>query len=90
METKTQLVMFGSLREKMNNFNESPILFDLSTPTKLVDVLKRFNISLDIVQLAMVNHKAVPRDSIIHPGDRVALFPKGYPVFIDWKNFRFL
>ena len=82
--------MFGSLREKMKNFNESPILFDLSTPTKLVDVLKRFNVSLDMVQLAMVNNKAVPRDLIIHPGDRIALFPKGYPVFIDWKNFRFL
>jgi hypothetical protein len=36
----------------------------------------------------MVNHKAVSPDHLIHPGDRIALFPKEYAIFADWKNFR--
>jgi hypothetical protein len=28
------------------------------------------------VQLAMVNHRAVPKDSVINPGDRISLFPR--------------
>jgi len=41
------------------------------------------------VQLAMVNHRAVHKNSTIHPGDRLALFPKAYIVFADWHSFRF-
>jgi len=40
------------------------------------------------VQLVMVNHKAVHTNSTINPGDRIALFPREYPVFADWKDFR--
>jgi hypothetical protein len=43
-----------------------------------------------MVQLAMVNHKAVPKNSTIHPGDRLALFPKEYIVFADWHDLKFL
>jgi hypothetical protein len=41
------------------------------------------------VQLAMVNHRAVHKDSMIKQGDRLALFPREYIVFADWKDFRF-
>jgi len=37
----------------------------------------------------MVNHSAIPKDSIIHPGDRLALFPKEYVVFSDWHDLKF-
>ncbi len=36
----------------------------------------------------MVNHRAVPKDTVIFPGDRVALFPREYAIFVDWKAFR--
>jgi hypothetical protein len=42
-----------------------------------------------MVQLAMVNHSAVPKKSIIHPGDRLALFPKEYVIFADWHDLKF-
>ncbi len=54
----------------------------------MIDLLGELHISPDRVQLAMVNHKPVPPDVLIHPGDRVALFPREYMVFADWKNFR--
>jgi molybdopterin converting factor small subunit len=40
------------------------------------------------VQVVMVNYRAVAKHSTIHPGDRVSLFPREYPVFADWKDFR--
>ena len=36
----------------------------------------------------MVNNKAVKVDALINPGDRIAFFPKEYPLFADWKDFR--
>ncbi len=89
MSPNVQINLFGSLQKKMEDLYDSPIQFDLDVPSPLVDVLGRFNIPLDMVQLAMVNHRAVPKDSIINPGDRIALFPREYIVFADWKDFRF-
>ncbi len=89
MSPNVQINLFGSLQKKMEDLYDSPIQFDLNVPSPLVDVLGRFNIPLDMVQLAMVNHRAVPKDSIINPGDRISLFPREYIVFADWKDFRF-
>ena len=89
MRSKTQIYLFGSLRKKMEDTVDLPIRFDLSGPTPLLDVLNRFNIPPDRVQLTMVNHKAVGKGTVIQPGDRVAVFPREYIVFTDWKDFRF-
>jgi hypothetical protein len=62
---------------------------DLNTPTPLPVVLKSLKIPFNMVKVAMVNYRAVSKDSTIHPGDRVSLFPKEYLVFADWKDFRF-
>ncbi len=89
MSHHTEIVLFGSLLKKMDKLNDGPVRFDLKEPTPLLDVLQRFNIPVDLVQLAMVNHRAVHKNSTIHPGDRLALFPKAYIVFADWHSFRF-
>jgi hypothetical protein len=34
-------------------------------------------------------HRAVSRDHVVYPGDRIALFPREYAIFADWKDFRF-
>ena len=73
----------------MENQYDIPILFGLNAPTPMIDILERFEIPLDRVQLAMVNHRAVSKDSVIHPGDRLSLFPREYMVFADWKDLRF-
>ena len=89
MKPEAQIHLFGSLQRKMQDAHDLPIRFDLGAPAPLLDVLRRFEIPLDRVQLIMVNHKAVPKGTMIHPGDRVAVFPREYIVFTDWKDFRF-
>ncbi len=89
MRPPTQVCLFGSLRKKFGNSDDLPIQLDLKSPTPLAEVLSVLKIPTDLVQLSMVNHRAVPKDSTIHPGDRLSLFPIDYPVFADWKDLRF-
>ena len=84
MNKPTQVFLFGSLRKAHGEFLTS----SLPAPICLTDLLKDLQIPPDRVQLAMVNHRAVPPDQVIHPGDRVSLFPKEYMIFADWKDFR--
>jgi hypothetical protein len=85
----TQVCLFGSLRKRLGNKKGLSIQLDLKTPTPLTEVLETLEIPSDAVQLSMVNYRAVPKDSTIYPGDRLSLFPKEYPVFVDWKDLRF-
>jgi len=89
MRTYTELVLFGSLKKGVADANDDSIRFELEDPTPLLEVLQIHNIPVNMVQLAMVNHRAVPKKSIIHPGDRLALFPKEYVVFADWHDLKF-
>ena len=89
MKQSTQVCLFGSLRKGSGDLHKSPVQLDMEVPTPLVEILGRLKISLDMVQVAMVNFKAVPKDVTIHPGDRLSLFPKEYPVFADWRDLRF-
>ena len=73
----------------MADVAEDSIRFWLEDPMPLLDVLQIHKIPINRVQLAMVNHSAVPKDSIIHPGNRLALFPKKYVVFADWHDLKF-
>lgn len=89
MRRPTQVFLYGSLQKGLVDPEDLPFDLDLKASTSIVEVLRRLEIPLDAVQLAMINHKAVPGDSMISPGDRVALFPKECPVFVDWKDYRF-
>ena len=89
MTSSTQVCLFGSLRKRLGDQKDLSIQLDLKTPTPLTKVLETLKIPSDEVQLSMVNYRAVPKDSTIYPGDRLSLFPKEYPVFVDWKDLRF-
>lgn len=89
MKADTELVLFGSLKKEMVGVDEDSMRFELVDPMPLLEVLQIHKIPVNMVQLAMVNHSAVPKDSIIHPGDRLALFPKEYVVFADWHSLKF-
>ncbi len=89
MNPVIEVCLFGSLQKKWKDLYELPVQLELKAPTPLVEVLEDLKIPPAIVQMAMVNFKAVHKDSTIHPGDRLSLFPKEYPLFADWKNFRF-
>ena len=80
---------FPQLKKEMEDMDDNSIRFELKNPTPLLEVLQNHKIPVNMVQLAMVNHRAVPKNSVIHPGDRLALFPKEYVVFADWHNFKF-
>ena len=84
-----QINLFGSLRKETAGMHDSPIRLQLKAPAPLPDILKKLKIPSEMVQLAMVNYRAVPLSSTINPGDRLSLFSREYPVFADWKNFRF-
>ena len=86
MKIITEVFYFGSLRRDRGKAH-SPC--DLQGPTLLQELLNRLQIPTGQVQLVMVNHKAVSPNHMIQPGDRVALFPKEYAIFADWKNLRF-
>jgi sulfur carrier protein ThiS len=88
MKTITEFYLFGSLSNKRQEIRSHPIQCELKVPTPLKELLNSLQIDSDKVQLAMVNHRAVSLDHVIHPGDRIALFSKEYAIFADWKNFR--
>jgi len=88
MKSDIQIHLYGSLRNMRKKDDEFVIQTVLESEALLADILKELKIPLDMVQLVMVNHKAVHMDSTINPGDRIALFPREYPVFADWKDFR--
>ena len=88
MTSLTQVFLFGSLQKRARDVCDVPILLDLHSPTTVLEILEELEISPGMVQLPMVNHRAISKHSTIHPGDRVSLFPKEYPIFADWKNFR--
>ncbi len=86
---KTDVYLFGSLLNGSVDPRNCPIQLDLEAPTPLVEVLDLIAIPQGKVQLVMVNHRAVYRDHMIYPGDRVSLFPREYAFFADWNDFRF-
>jgi len=88
MKSDIQIHLYGSLRKIGKKHDKFTIRTGLESKSPLVDILNQVQIPPDLVQLVMVNHKAVYMDSTICPGDRIALFPKEYPVFADWKDYR--
>lgn len=88
MKSGIQILLYGSLRNMGKEHDKYSIRTGLESKAPLVDILKQLKIPINMVQLVMVNYKAVHINSTIYPGDRIALFPVEYPVFADWKDFR--
>ena len=88
MKSITEVCLFGSLRKVLGDLYEPPLRMNLNAPTPLPQVLESLRIPFNKVQVVMVNYRAVTKDSTIHPGNRVSLFPREYPIFADWKDFR--
>jgi sulfur carrier protein ThiS len=89
MKAVSEVIWYGSLRTEAGENPGSPACLELEKPIPLRELLQRLAIRPERVQLVMVNHRAVSPDHLVHPGDRIALFPKEYAIFADWKNLRF-
>jgi len=85
MKTVTDVFFFGSLSRERGDHH---CTCELPRSTPLREVLEHLQIPPGRVQLVMVNYRAVPSDHVIQPGDRVALFPREYAIFADWRDFR--
>ena len=90
MSGMIQVILFGSLRKnRINSPNPSHNMLAATEATPLKNVIQQLGVPYDKIQLAMLNHRAVSKDAVVNPGDRLALFPVEYPVYPDWKDFRF-
>ncbi len=89
MNPVTNVLLFGSLTRILRGKKDEALELDLPVPTGISDVLDLLKIPAKDVSLVMVNHRSVPKDSVIHPGDRLSLFPREYPIFEDWLDHRF-
>jgi sulfur carrier protein ThiS len=88
MKGVIEVYLYGSLGMGQGQSTKNQIQYALQAPTPVIELLHHLDIPSDKLQLVMVNHRAVQRDHVIRPGDRVALFPREYPVYPDWKDFR--
>jgi hypothetical protein len=89
MESAVRVFTYGSLCTDLGGSSLSGFLkLNLSCAVPLVQLLEEIEIVPDLVQLAMVNNRAVPKSAIIIPGDRIAFFPREYPIFADRIGLR--
>jgi len=89
MKPVTNVLLFGSLSRFHPGQRDQALELDLQVPTGIPDLLDLLKIPAQDLSLAMVNYRSVPKDFVIHPGDRLSLFPREYPIFADWLDHRF-
>ena len=79
MNPVTHVLLFGSLARFSRGKRDEALELDLKAPTGIPEVLGLLKIPVQDVSLAMVNHRSVPKDFVVHPGDRLSLFPRSIP-----------
>lgn len=85
MGRSVRLVVFGSLGDGLE---EKVLELPPSHEFTLWELLEYAGICGSEVQLVMVDHKAVKPTQKVTSGSRVAVFPRDYAIFPDWKDFR--
>lgn len=88
MNATVKIVAYGSLRRTIPVSAGSGRDHPLAGARTLADVLAALDVGAEQVQLVMVNHRAVGMDVTVRAGDRIALFPREYPIFVDWHAYR--
>ncbi len=83
MGQPTEIFLYGRFPETSEGRSKTRNI-KLADSVSLGEFLSRAGIPVTSVQLVMVNHKAVGKDAMIRPGDRVSIFGQEYPVFADW------
>jgi hypothetical protein len=87
MAQEVIIQLFGSLRRYQRE-HSSTIVFPCSEPLSLAKLLLAISAERDKVQVVFANGRPVRDDYLVMPGDRISVFPKEYPIFADWKDFR--
>jgi molybdopterin converting factor small subunit len=89
MDPVTSVFLFGSLSRFHRGKQHEALKVNLQVSTRIPELLDLLKIPAKDVSLAMVNHRSVPKDYVVQPGDRLSLFPTEYPIFADWRDHRF-
>lgn len=72
---------FSFLREKLQQkgipYIEASWVVD--DKTRIVDLIDALGLAQSDVEAVFVNHTVMPKETLLHEGDRVALLPPGTP-----------
>ena len=74
---------YGSLKNTAN----APDSLQRQTSISVEELVRLLKIPQSAVKLVMVNHSPAHPASLVQPDDSVALFPREYPFFADWKDY---
>lgn len=88
MPDNITIIPYGSLKTEAGSTLSGQQVRSIGHRQPLARYLETIGIPRQRIQLAMVNHRAAGLDTVVGAGDRVALFPKEYPIFVDWHAFR--
>ena len=88
MPSTVTIAPYGSLTRTLAVPSGRGLDQPLADEHSLAELLDRLGVARDQVQLAMVNHRAAALDTRVRAGDRIALFPREYPIFVDWYAYR--
>ena len=88
MSKNITIIPYGSLRHTAGSTPGDKLVHTVDQPQPLSQLLETIGVAGNNVQLVMVNHRAAGLDTQVGAGDRVALFPKEYPIFADWLAYR--
>jgi molybdopterin converting factor small subunit len=88
MSDKITIIAYGSLKNETGPTSGGEQVHPIGHRQPLDRFLETIDIPGNRIQLAMINHRAAGLDTVVGAGDRVALFPKEYPIFVDWHAFR--
>lgn len=88
MPDQITIIAYGSLRGETDPTGRGHLVRSIGHRQPLARFLETIGIPGKRIQLAMINHRAAGLDTMVGAGDRVALFPNEYPIFVDWHAYR--
>ena len=88
MPDKITLIAYGSLKNETGSGLRGEQVQPIGHRQPLCQFLETIGVPGNRIQLAMINHRAAGLDTMVGAGDRVALFPREYPIFVDWHTYR--
>ena len=88
MSDKITIIAYGSLQNETGATSGGEQVHPIGHRQPLCRFLETIGVPGNRIQLAMVNHRAAGLDTMVGAGDRVALFPREYPIFVDWHTYR--
>lgn len=69
------VLLGGSLRQLHPEARDGWIEIAIDGPLTIEDFLERTNVAADQARMLMLNHRKADLDTVVEPGDRLAVFP---------------